>query len=128
MKKIAVLGALFFIFVPHVFTDENPNEFEYVSFSWQFGNHIVKNRELTFIDLNPLFFYKTAYFLNGKMVHSNNARVDYTNIEEDKNAHILLAIFAAFLYSDLEHLNEKYHGVYNYILNRQKEEKIFQRF
>jgi len=65
MKKIAVLGLMFFIISSFLFADENKNKFENISFGWQLFYFQEINQEIDYINLNPIFFnYNKNYMLN----------------------------------------------------------------
>jgi len=64
MKKIAILGLMFFINFSQIFADENLDKFENISFSWQLFYYHGNNQEIDFIKLNPIFFNNKNYLLN----------------------------------------------------------------
>jgi len=94
MKKVAVLGIMFFIIFPQVFADEN------FSFSWQLFSYQENNQKINFINLNPMFFINNNYLsINfyeniGQNNNFQNNRNMHTNSQENN-----LDLFSAIMYT-----------------------------
>jgi hypothetical protein len=105
MKKIAVLGLLFFITFSQLFANENSDKFENISFGWQLFYYQKNNQEIDYIYINPMFFndnknYMLNYFVfinqinNFQNNSSQNNRNVQVNAQENNWGLFLLRIFA----------------------------------
>jgi hypothetical protein len=129
MKKVAVFVVMFFLFLSQAFTDEKLNENMY--FSWQFSAYKLEKQNMGFTHLNPMFFHNAHYFSmdsldSAKNVNPENKQLNYTDSQKGGNSpgFGLLLFFSSFLAPDLNYLNKQSPGRFDYMLERQKEEKL----
>jgi hypothetical protein len=131
------LGIIFFIILFHIFADENLDKLNNVYFSWQLFNYTSSNQEINFMNVNPMFFHNNSYFNNNyvlmdfldrsKKINSEKRQSNNENIQDVENRYSLLLFFAGLFAPDLEYRNRQYpYGRYNYILERQREQRVFQ--
>jgi len=135
MKKIAILGIMFFINFFQVFAGENSGKLENVSFSWQL-NHQENNQKINFINLNPMFFadnnhlFITFYEGIGKNSNYQNNRNTNTfsgNNNLDEFSTVL--IWGLAMTTWFVGVNQPGGGVRNDTWRQQKEaEDIYRKF
>ena len=94
MKKITVLGIIFFIVFPQIFADENP------SFSWQLYNQ-ENNQKINFMNLNPVFFnnnYVSINYFENISRYNNFHSKQHINTQEN-GTYLYGIIFSTVIYT-----------------------------
>ena len=135
MKKIAVLGFMFFMIFSQSFADENTNEHENISFSWQLFYAENTNQEISFLNINPLFFnFNNDYLLlrlyNNNMQNNSLQNGQYINSKEnDIKGFIGLLLSFSGMFFAYSHMNRQEWEIYHDAWRQQNSiEQMHQRF
>jgi hypothetical protein len=109
MKKIAILGLMFFIIFSQLFADENKDKFENISFSWQLYYNYKNKQKIDFIILNPLFF-NSNFLLNNYVYNSQNNQIIQLNSQENNFGlvNILMYISSALFFGWIPMIPDDY--------------------
>ena len=138
MKKIAILGFIFFMISSQIFADENLDKFRNMNFGWQLFNYQSNNQNIDFINLNPMFFSNSNKYLSinylGNISQNNNSQ-NNRNIRsnsQENNLSLVGTIFGAMMYTGAifasSSMNRQERNTYNDVWKQQEEmERFYQR-
>ena len=134
MKKMTIIGILFFIIHPNIFADENPIDFGNIFFNWQLYSHKTKTQKINFTNLTPLFFgnYNDYFLINvfENIVQNNNRQLKNANPNETEFSLLGTSIFyTLYIFGGIYMYNHpQEQNIYNDTWKQQEEiERFYQR-
>jgi len=132
MKKIAILGLMFFIIFSQIFADENLDKFENICFIWQLFSYYEDNSKIDFINLNPLFINNNIFKNNQLSINiyqnNNSQNNSSTQSYSQKNDWLGFLIYTGAVITGWSMMDRQQKNIYNDTMKQQEEMvKFYQR-